>query len=165
MSFGGSVNDAQPYAQAGLRKSAQPLSFTLGVGWFGALFGFVASLNVVATANTAALPDHRCFCQAVIVGGEPISTRFFGQVVFLGGCLSAAALSAVTAKRDGFGKLFCPWWLYVSGSRTRLPAPSPLRTVHGSFDPHGSSLSKASFDTRFRNFCKAFMILIFSLLT
>jgi hypothetical protein len=28
----------------------------------------------------------------------------------------------------------------LSGSRTQLPAPSPLRTVHGSFDPHGSSL-------------------------
>src|SRR2546427_11691806 len=24
-----------------------------------------------------------------------------------------------------------------SGSQARLPAPSPLRTVHGSFDPHG----------------------------
>ena len=30
----------------------------------------------------------------------------------------------------------------VSGSRTRLPAPSPLRTVHGPFGPHGSSLYK-----------------------
>ena len=29
-----------------------------------------------------------------------------------------------------------------SGSQARLPAPSPLRTVHGSFDPHGSSLVK-----------------------
>ena len=30
----------------------------------------------------------------------------------------------------------------MSGSQARLPAPSPLRTVHGSFDPHGSSLAK-----------------------
>jgi hypothetical protein len=30
MSFGGSVNDAQPYIRAGLRKSAQPLNSTLG---------------------------------------------------------------------------------------------------------------------------------------
>ena len=42
----------------------------------------------------------------------------------------------------------------LSGSQTRLPAPSPLRTVHGSFEPHGSSLSKASFDTRLHHlFC------------
>lgn len=34
---------------------------------------------------------------------------------------------------------------FLLGSRTRLPAPSPLRTVHGSFDPHGSSLCKGIF--------------------
>jgi hypothetical protein len=32
--------------------------------------------------------------------------------------------------------------LVLSGSWARLPASSPLRTVHGSFDPHGSSLCK-----------------------
>ena len=32
-----------------------------------------------------------------------------------------------------------------SGSRTRLPAPSPLRTVHASFDAHGSSLYEGTF--------------------
>src|ERR1035437_5879034 len=30
----------------------------------------------------------------------------------------------------------------VSGSRVRVPALGPLRTVHGSFDPHGSSLAE-----------------------
>jgi hypothetical protein len=33
----------------------------------------------------------------------------------------------------------------LSGSWSRLPASSPLRTVHGSFDPHGSSLYKGIF--------------------
>ena len=32
-----------------------------------------------------------------------------------------------------------------SGSWTRLPAPSPLRTVHASFEAHGSSLYKGIF--------------------
>ena len=39
----------------------------------------------------------------------------------------------------------------TSGSRARLPAPSPLRTVRASFPAYGSSLSKASFDTRIHN--------------
>jgi len=33
----------------------------------------------------------------------------------------------------------------MPGSQTRSPASSPLRTVHGSFDPHGSSLCKGIF--------------------
>uniref|UniRef100_E6QSZ3 Uncharacterized protein n=1 Tax=mine drainage metagenome TaxID=410659 RepID=E6QSZ3_9ZZZZ len=32
-----------------------------------------------------------------------------------------------------------------SGSQTRLPAPSPLRTVHATFTAHGSSLYKSVF--------------------
>ncbi len=35
-----------------------------------------------------------------------------------------------------------------SGSHAQLPAHGPLRTVRGSFDPYGSSLAKASRDTR-----------------
>jgi len=33
----------------------------------------------------------------------------------------------------------------LSGSRAQLPAPSPLRTGRGSFDPYGSSLCKSIF--------------------
>jgi hypothetical protein len=43
-------------------------------------------------------------------------------------------------------------WISLSGCRGRLPAPSPLRTGHGSFDPSGSSLFQGIFhDTRFHN--------------
>jgi hypothetical protein len=51
------------------------------------------------------------------------------------------------------------------GSRTRFPTPGPLRTVRAPHDAYGSSLSKASFNTRFHNFCDAFTILMSSLLT
>jgi len=38
-----------------------------------------------------------------------------------------------------------PWAVNQSGSQTRLPAPSPLRTVHATFTAHGSSLYKSVF--------------------
>ena len=40
---------------------------------------------------------------------------------------------------------------FLSGSQTRLPAPSPLRTVRASFPAYSSSLFQGIFDTRFHN--------------
>lgn len=39
----------------------------------------------------------------------------------------------------------------LSGSRTALLRHGPLRSVHASFDAHGSSLSKAPCGTRFHH--------------
>jgi len=69
--------------------------------------------------------------------GEPIFARLSRQVVFdgrLGGrgarffgsgfpattAVFRAALSAVTAKRGGFGRLFCPWQVHVSRCKVAL---------------------------------------------
>ena len=70
--------------------------------------------------------------------GRPLGRRMLQRCARRGGC-------AVVFHPERIGTDTRNWsW---SGSRTRLPAPSPLRTVRAPFGAHGSSLSKGCLST------------------
>jgi cell wall assembly regulator SMI1 len=85
---------------------------------------------------------------------DPAPTGVSGQIIEVDaeGCTyEVLANSFDEFLADYAAQLPAGHFEFRSGSRARLPAPSPLRTVRASFPAYGSSLSKASFDTRLHN--------------